>query len=155
MKNKIITLLLIASLALSCNKESRYEHPQWNCLSFTNNNFPEYSKHMNDPHISFTFPTEISAEEINYKNGHWKHGTMVYVLTAHNWGTQEVLFTVYRNGTIVHEQTLMPSQDKGLSLSFIPEEGEYTFTASVKENGGLTLLHRHPLFNSREAMIVK
>jgi hypothetical protein len=163
--NHYLTIALLASaFMLSCNKETVVEFPTWNALAFCENPSDNYLLYMDEPYVNLTFPGLISNREINYINGSWKIESMEYVLIAHNWGEQELIIYIKKKGAEVTERVLLPQPPvvgsldnhiKKFSLKFDASAGDYSFSAAVKDNRGITPLLTKVLHNSSNKLVVR
>ncbi len=82
---------------------------------------------------------------------------------GHNWGSEEILVQVIKDGSKYYETTLLPLSDKGeesqiqiknFSFDLVAEPGEYTFTIFIKDQRGLTQLKSHALHDTKGKMLV-
>lgn len=155
--------LLTSAFMLSCNKEAELEFPTWNALAFCENPSDNYLLYMDEPYVNITFPGLVTNNEINYVNGSWMIDKMEYVFIAHNWGEQELIIYIMRKGAEVTERVLLPQPPvvgsldnhiKKFSLKFDAPAGEYSFSAAVKDQRGITPLLTKVLHNSSNKLVI-
>lgn len=153
MKQLINCYIALLAIVLSgCTKHESESNPKWNALSFTESTESEYSKYMNLPHLSFSFPSEIQSGKISVQKGIWKLGEMSYTLSPHNFLEGEILFYLIKNGNIEQEIKIDPLSQVNTEIELTA--GVYSFGASLKDNRGVVELKIYPLYESQNRMVV-
>ncbi|MHC1778979.1 MAG: hypothetical protein AB9922_01930 [Bacteroidales bacterium] len=163
MKKTTLFAILAAASLFSCSKEIKISDNGWNAISFTEAESSKFEDYMNLPYINLTFPSLTNRGLIDYNSGIFKLNGFSYVFISHNWGDNEILVEVYKDGSKYFEKSLSPESDNGavsqipiknFSFDFTAEPGEYSFALYIKDERGLTRLKSHSLHNTRGKMLV-
>ncbi len=169
MKQRTTKLILLLSALLitinSCSKSdvSEIEHYGWNALTFTESKESNYQLYKDSRHVNITFPTLLDRGKIDYKNGYYRRGELTYIFLAHNWGEEELELLIFKENEIFKEVILKPlpeispagvSPIKVFNLELDLSEGEYSFRASIVDQGERRSLYTHELHDTKNRLLI-